>query len=290
MRVIDCTDTALRLTAPAKLNLWLHVTGRREDGYHQLQTVFQLLDWGDVIELQRRADGRILRTGGLSDVPVDDDLVVRAARLLQSESGSAFGADIALDKRIPAGAGFGGGSSDAATVLLGLNRLWNLGFPLDRLASLGLRLGADVPVFVHGRSAFAEGVGEALTPLHLPERWFVLVWPRVSVATAAVFQAPELTRNTPALTMSALPDTPSTHNDLQPVAIRLCPAIAEVLEWLSRWGDARMSGSGSGVFLPVADADTARAIAQASPWPAWAMQGVNVSPLHRDLELQSAAR
>lgn len=274
----------LALSAPAKLNLWLHVTGRRPDGYHALQTVFQLLDWGDRIRLRLRDDGQVTRVGGVPGVAEDDDLAVRAARLLQSASGSRAGVDLDLEKRVPAGAGFGGGSSDAATVLLGLNRLWGLSWPVSRLAGLGLRLGADVPVFVMGRSAFAEGVGEALTPLHLPERWYVLVWPGVPVATASVFQAPELTRNTPALTISALSGAPSTRNDLQPVAVRLCPAIGDVLEWLSQWGEARMSGSGSGVFLAVADAGQAQRIAAASPWPAWVARGVNVSPLHRELD------
>lgn len=286
----DGSPAELRLPAPAKLNLWLHVTGRRADGYHLLQTVLQLLDWGDEIGLRLREDGRIERFGGMPEVAAEDDLTVRAARSLQIASGMALGADIRIDKRVPAGAGFGGGSSDAATVLLGLNRLWGLGLSLAELAGLGLRLGADVPVFVRGRSAFAEGIGEALTPLELPERWFVLVWPGAPVATAAIFQAPELTRNTPALTILPLPGTPSTRNDLQAVAIRHCPAIADALDWLSRWGDARMSGSGSGVFVPVADEDTARGIARASPWPAWAAKGVNVSPLHRELGLQAIAQ
>jgi 4-diphosphocytidyl-2-C-methyl-D-erythritol kinase len=274
----------LRLTAPAKLNLWLHVNGRREDGYHLLQTVFHLLDWGDRLVLRRREDGRIVRQGGLAEVTEEDDLAIRAARLLQAESGIDAGADIEVEKRIPAGAGLGGGSSDAATVLLGLNRLWGLEWPVRRLAGLGLHLGADVPVFVAGRSAFAEGVGEALTPVDLPEQWYVVVWPGIPVATAAVFQAPELTRNTPALTISALSGTPETRNDLQPVAIRLCPAIGESLAWLSQWGQARMSGSGSAVFLPVVDQDTARGIVRDSAWPAWAVRGVNVSPTLRELE------
>lgn len=290
MRVIEGSHGELRLTAPAKLNLWLHVTGRRDDGYHLLQTVFQLLDRGDRVVLRPRPDGRIGRSGGVPGVAVDEDLAVRAACLLRSEAGVSAGVDIGLDKQIPAGAGFGGGSSDAATVLLGLNRLWRLDWPLHRLAALGLRLGADVPVFVGGRSAFAEGVGEVLTPLALPERWFVLVWPGMALATAAIFQAPELTRNTPALTISALSGTPSTRNDLQAVAIRHCPAIAEALDWLSQWGDARMSGSGSGVFVPVADEDSARSVAGASPWPAWTARGVNVSPTHRELGLITDAR
>lgn len=274
----------LVLPAPAKLNLFLHVTGRRPDGYHELQTVFQLLDWGDRIELAVRDDGGIARPAGPDDIPFDDDLAVRAARALQHTSGCLRGADVHVDKRIPAGAGLGGGSSDAATVLLGLNRLWALDWPLARLAELGATLGADVPVFVHGRTAFAGGIGDDLHPLSLPGRWYVVVWPGIAVATRDVFQAPELTRNTPALTIADFPGRP-THNDLQPVAIRRCPLIADSLRWLEPHGEARMSGSGSSVFAAVADESSARAIAAASPWPAWAVRGVDVSPVHRALGL-----
>lgn len=274
----------LVLPAPAKLNLFLHVTGRRPDGYHLMQTVFQLVDWGDEIELTLNDDGVIERVEGPDDIASGDDLVVRAARLLREETGSRVGVDIRLRKRVPAGAGLGGGSSDAATVLLGLNRMWRLDWTLDRLAQLGAGLGADVPVFVHGRSAFAEGIGDELTPIERPEAWYVIVWPGVSVATRSVFQAPELTRNTPALTIAALLDG-ATRNDLQPVAIRHCPLIADALRWLAAFGDARMSGSGSSVFVDVADKTVAHAIASASPWPAWAVRGVNVSPAHTALGL-----
>lgn len=274
----------LVLPAPAKLNLFLHVLGRRADGYHLLQTVYQLLDWGDQVTLERRTDGRIVRTLGPTGVDPELDLAVRAARLLQAESGTGLGADLAVAKHVPAGAGLGGGSSDAATVLLGLNRLWQLDYSLDRLAQLGLRLGADVPVFVAGHSAFAEGIGERLQPLDLPPRWFVVVWPRVSSSTAEIFQAPELTRNTPALTMADLAGR-ETRNDLEPVALRRWPPIASARAWLSGHGAARMSGSGASVFVEAAGEQAARSIAAASPWPAWAVRGVNVSPLHRALAL-----
>ncbi len=274
----------LTLPAPAKLNLFLHVTGRRPDGYHELQTVFQLLDWGDEIGLDCRDDGRIERSGGEPGVAVDDDLAIRAAHLLAAEAGTVPGADIVIRKRIPAGAGLGGGSSDAATVLLGLNRLWNLGIDDKRLIELGLSLGADVPVFVAGRSAFAEGVGERLQPLDLPERWYALVWPECAVATAGIFQAPELTRNTPALTIADFPGV-ATRNDLQAIAIRQQPMIAEALDWLSCHGDARMSGSGSAVFAAVANREAAQTIVRDCPWPAWAVRGTNVSPVHRALGL-----
>lgn len=274
----------MRLPAPAKVNLFLHVTGRRADGYHTLQTVFQLLDWGDDIELVRRDDGRIERTIGPSDLPSDADLAVRAAKALQQAAGCRWGVDLAVHKRIPIGSGLGGGSSDAATVLLGLNRLWGLEWSLARLADIGLSLGADVPVFVHGRSAFAQGVGERLKPMRLPERWYALIWPGVGVSTAEIFQAPELTRNTPELTIAALSGSATANrNDLEPVAVRRCPSIAQALSWLTEHGEARMSGSGSSVFAPVADEATARAIVAASPWPAWAVRGVNVSPLQRAL-------
>lgn len=271
----DC----LWLPAPAKLNLFLHVTGRRGDGYHCLQTVFQLLDWGDRIGLEVTADGAIERHGGCAQVPAAQDLAVRAAHALRQEAGVGQGARIHIDKQIPAGAGLGGGSSDAATVLLGLDQLWGTGLGIDRLARLGATLGADVPVFVRGASAFAEGVGEVLTPVLLPERDFVVVWPAVGVSTAAIFQAPELTRNTPASTISALLES-AQDNDLQPVAVARHPEIAQALAYLSAHGPARMSGSGSAVFVPVADAATARAIAAGSRWPAWAVRGVNRSPLH----------
>lgn len=277
---------SLRLPAPAKLNRFLHVLGRRTDGYHQVQTLYQLLDWGDEIALTVRDDGRIERTGGLPGLAADQDLAVRAARLLRDATGdgAALGADIAVAKQVPAGAGLGAGSSDAATVLLGLNRLWGLQFSLPRLAALGLALGADVPVFVHGRSAFAEGIGERLQPVVLPETWFVLVWPEVATSTAEIFQAPELTRNTPALTMAALAGT-DTRNDLEPVALGRCPEIALVRDWLAGHGAPRMSGSGSSVFVEVDDAATARSLAADSRWPAWAVRGVNVSPLHQALAI-----
>ncbi len=275
---------SLVLPAPAKLNLFLHVTGRRSDGYHQLQTLFQLLDWGDEVTLSVRDDGRIERSHGLADVAPDDDLAIRAARALQQATGTRLGAGIGVDKRIPAGAGLGGGSSDAATVLLGLNHLWETGVDRRELARIGLALGADVPVFIGGRSGFGEGVGEQLTPLDLPERRYVLIWPGIGVATGAIFQAPELTRNTPPLKIADLPGA-CVRNDLQPVAIRQCPAIADALSWLRPWGEARMSGSGSAVFLEVPDRRIAETIVNASPWPAWSVSGTNVSPLHRALGL-----
>jgi 4-diphosphocytidyl-2-C-methyl-D-erythritol kinase len=259
--------------APAKLNLFLHVTGRRPDGYHELETVFQLVDLCDRVHLRRRDDGLVTRIGALPGVPVESDLVVRAARLLQRESGTALGVEIGLDKVIPMGGGLGGGSSDAATVLLGLDRLWGLGWGARRLADLGLRLGADVPVFVSGRNAYATGVGERLEPLELPDGWFVIVAPPVSVPTAAVFGAAELTRDTEPLRISPLSRVERIwqgRNDLQPVVLARYPEVARALASLREAAAAagsdpalaRMSGSGACVFLPAATESLAEAVAE----------------------------
>ena len=247
--------------APAKLNLFLHVTGRRPDGYHELETVFQLIDWCDRIHLRRRDDGRIERIGALPGVPEQADLTVRAARLLQADSGTPLGAELELEKSIPMGGGLGGGSSDAATVLMALNRLWGLDWPAARLAALGLRLGADVPFFVFGRTAYATGVGERLEPLELPASWFVVVAPPVAVPTAAVFAAPDLTRNTEPLTIPGLSRGDRVWqggNDLQAVVLARYPEVAAALASLRDAAvaagldpaRARMSGSGACVFCP----------------------------------------
>lgn len=247
--------------APAKLNLFLHVTGRRADGYHELETVFQLVDLCDRVHLRRRDDGAVVREGALPGVPPEADLVVRAARLLQAESGTGLGVEIGLDKVIPMGGGLGGGSSDAATVLLALNRLWGLDWPTGRLAALGLRLGADVPVFVNGRNAWATGVGEVLEPVDLPPSWFVIVAPPVMVPTAVVFSAPDLTRNTEPLRIpgsSRGERVWQAGNDLQPVVLRRFPEVAAALASLKEAAlavgldpaRARMSGSGACVFCP----------------------------------------
>ena len=266
--------------APAKLNLFLHITGRRTDGYHNLQTVFQLLDWGDTVHCRLRADGAIRRLDGHSDIAEADDLVVRAATLLKSATGSPGGADLRVDKRIPVGGGMGGGSSDAASTLIALNRLWNCGLSLAALASLGLELGADVPVFIHGRSAFAEGVGDHLVPIALPECNYVIVDPGVSVSTAALFQAAELTRDSAPLTITGFICREKTENVFEPVVRTRYAAVARALDWLSTFGEARLTGTGGVVFVAV-DADKATAIARACPpgMRAWTVRGVNVSPL-----------
>lgn len=245
--------------APAKLNLFLHVVGRRADGYHLLESVFQLLDYGDTLEIGLAADGVVRRMGDVPGVPESDDLAIRAARALKQASGSEKGAEIAVAKRIPMGGGLGGGSSDAATVLLALNRLWELGYSRVQLGEIGLKLGADVPFFLFGRNAFATGIGEALAEVALPERWFVVLQPRAQVPTVEVFRAPELTRNTKSVKMADFStgewSFPRSRfaNDLEAVAGARYPAVAGALEWLKSHDGgaeitARMTGSGACVF------------------------------------------
>ena len=239
--------------APAKLNLFLHITGRRADGYHELQTVFRLLDWGDRIGLRLREDGQVRRQGeGLAGVAEADDLAVRAARLLQDEAKGAQGADIIVEKHVPAGGGFGGGSSDAATVLVLLNRLWRASLDEDALAALALRLGADVPVFVRGHNAWAEGVGERLQPITLAPAWYVVVEPGVHVPTPVLFADPDLTRDSPVAKIEDFASGTLVGNAFEPVLRRREPAVEAALAALSDIGAARLTGSGSGCFVEFA--------------------------------------
>lgn len=273
--------------APAKVNLFLRITGRRPDGYHALQTVFRLLDWGDTVRLRTRPDGVIARQGASAPgVEPGQDLAVRAARILQEEANIDEGVDIAVEKRIPAGAGFGGGSSDAATVLVALNRLWGVDWSRQRLAALGLRLGADVPVFVLGRNAWGEGVGEDLTPVALPPAWYLLVDPGVHVATAAMFQAPELTRDSVPATISGFVSDPfgqgaALGNVFEPVLRRRETAVQAVFAALAAVGSPRLTGTGSGVFVEFATREAAQASLAASPpgLRAWVAAGLDRSPL-----------
>ena len=258
------TITTLTCVAPAKLNLFLHITGRRADGYHLLQTLFRFIDFSDTLHFTVREDGEVRRVSALDGVPQEQDLCVRAARLLQQECGCSLGVDIVLDKRIPMGGGLGGGSSDAATTLLALNRLWNLGLSRARLMQIGLSLGADVPVFVFGENAFAEGVGEQLQAYPLPDAWYVVLFPPVHVATAQVFARPELTRDTISLRIRDLL-LPASHNDLQSVVCALYPEVARHLAWLGQFGQARMTGSGAGVFAEFASAEQAQAVLNQLP-------------------------
>jgi 4-diphosphocytidyl-2-C-methyl-D-erythritol kinase len=243
--------------APAKLNLFLHVVGRRPDGYHLLQTAFRFIDFGDELSFVVRADGAIHRTTALEGVPPERDLTVRAARALQQETGCREGVDIGIVKRLPMGGGLGGGSSDAATTLIALNRLWRTGLSRERLQQLALGLGADVPVFVFGKNAFAEGVGERLQALQLPPAWYLILVPELAVSTAEIFSAAELTRNTNAITIAAF-SVGQGHNDLESVVCRRYPQVARHLEWLHRYGDARMTGSGACVFCAFGSEQQAR--------------------------------
>jgi len=277
-----------RWPAPAKLNLLLHVTGRRADGYHELQTLFQLIDLCDTIAVSVREDGRIERTAGPSQVEPDADLAIRAARSLQAAAGIRLGASLRVVKRIPLGGGLGGGSSDAATALLALNRLWGCGLSLEELARLGLSLGADVPVFVRGSSAWAEGVGERLTPVELPERWYAVIHPGVAVSTRVVLQSPELTRNSPLITIRAFFES-GGRNDCEPVVRARYPEVADALDWLARWAPARLTGTGSCVFAACASAIDAERIAARVPdrWMSFVARGLNVSPVHEGLRALS---
>jgi 4-diphosphocytidyl-2-C-methyl-D-erythritol kinase len=294
----------LGLPAPAKLNLFLHVTGRRADGYHTLQSVFVPVDLADTIDLESRSDGVLERSGDLAGEP-EHDLCLRAARLLQAESATAFGVSIHVEKRIPAGSGMGGGSSDAATTLIALNHLWDLGWPRDRLAAIGMRLGADVPFFLGPGPAFVEGIGERLTPLPVRCAWYAVIHPQVHVSTAEIFADSGLTRDTklttisafsaaqearwhasPALEVPAAAGRQGAHalfgaNDLQPVAMRRAPAIGAALEHLQRFGWARMTGSGSAVFAAFDAEAQAREAVAALPagWFGWAVAGLDEHPL-----------
>jgi 4-diphosphocytidyl-2-C-methyl-D-erythritol kinase len=273
--------------APAKRNLFLRIPGRRADGYHLLQTVFRLLDWGDTIGLRLRQDGAIVRHGpGAPGVAADDDLVVRAARLLQKAANVDQGTDIFVEKRIPVGGGFGGGSSDAATVLLALDALWGTRLGLDALAALGLRLGADVPVFVRGDNAWAEGVGERLAPIALPPAWYLLADPGVHVATARLFQSPELTRDAAPATMADFVSGAPLGNCFEPVLRRREPAVEAAFAALAQVGTPHLTGTGSGCFVEFASRESAEAALARLPagLRAWVVAGAARSPLHVALE------
>jgi 4-diphosphocytidyl-2-C-methyl-D-erythritol kinase len=270
--------------APATLNLFLHVTGRRPDGYHDLQTLFQLIDLNDIIGVNVRADGRIERLGGSPEVAPESDLTVRAARALKLATGTCLGASLSVVKHIPMGGGLGGGSSDAATTLLVLNKLWGSELTLPELTDIGARLGADVPVFLHGSSAWAEGRGDRLTPVELPPRWYVVIRPGVSVGTAEVFQAPELTRNSQLITIRGFLES-GGHNDCEPVVRARYPQIREALEWLAQSARARLTGTGSCIFAAFTSEADARDVAARVPdrWTGFVARGLNSSPVHERL-------
>jgi 4-diphosphocytidyl-2-C-methyl-D-erythritol kinase len=270
--------------APGKLNLMLRIVGRRDDGYHLLQTVFQFLDFGDRLAFRVRDDGRLLRVAGPPGVPESEDLTLRAARLLQQYTGCPQGADITIDKRLPMGGGLGGGSSDAATALVALNHLWGAGLGLNRMARLGLELGADVPVFVRGQAAWAEGVGERLSPIELPNPWYLVLIPSCRVATAEVFADPELTRDSPRIKIRDFFDG-GVHNDCQAVVCKRYPEIADALDWLGRFGEAQLTGTGACIFAAFREEQEARQVQELvpPPWEGLVARGLNLSPLRRIL-------
>jgi len=275
-------SAALAVLAPAKLNLFLHITGRRPDGYHELQTLFQLLDWGDRLLFTVNHSGTITLAGNATGIPLQDNLIVRAARLLQRDS---LGVHIVLQKRIPTGAGLGGGSSNAATTLLALNHLWDLQLPRTTLQALGTRLGADVPVFVSARSAWAEGVGDILTPIELPERWYLILVPHCHVSTAEIFSHRQLTRNSIPIKMATFFEGGS-RNDCQQLVRGLYPEVDKALNVLDHFGEARLTGTGACAFISFDNAAAARKAQRQLPgeWTSILARGVNASPSPIELD------
>ena len=277
------TQRLLACPAPAKLNLFLHVTGRRADGYHLLQTAFQLIDRCDTLDFEVRDDGQIIRSNDVPGVPAETDLIVRAARLLQDKTQCQLGANLTLHKILPMGGGLGGGSSDAATTLMALNRLWHTGLSKTELMSLGLQLGADVPFFIFGENAFAEGVGEELQAIQTPERWFVVIEPGVQVPTPAIFSAKELTRDSKIVRIADFSSNAEMFwkNDLQTVACAMFPEVDEAVRWLSQFGNAKMTGSGACVFCAFADESAADKVIAQMPerWTSWKAKALNRHPM-----------
>jgi len=271
----------LTLLAPAKLNLFLHITGRRGDGYHELQTLFQLLDWGDWLSFTPNQSGRItLEPAGL-DIPLEENLIYQAAHLLRQ---GALGAHIVVEKHIPTGGGLGGGSSNAATTLLALNHLWDLALDQQALQAMGATLGADVPVFVGGHTAWAEGIGEKLTPMELPTRWYLVITPDCHVSTGKIFSNGELTRNTSPITLAAFFEGYS-RNDCQDLVRNLYPEVDNALKWLENFGEARLTGTGACVFAGFGTEAEARAVLRQLPqdWTAVVAKGLNASPVLRSI-------
>lgn len=266
--------------APAKLNLFLHITGRRADGYHLLQTLFQFLDYDDSMDFEIRDDAKITRPRGSQHVTEADDLVVRAAYLLQEHTKCNQGVAIHVHKRLPEGGGLGGGSSDAATTLVALNRLWGAGLRLQELTRLGMELGADVPLFIMGQAAWAEGIGELLTPVAPAEPWYLVIQPACKILTREIYQAPELTRNTAAITMADF-YAGETRNDFEPLVRKRYPAVAEALDWLGQRAPARLTGSGACVFGSFDQESAARRALEDLPkgWRGFIARGRNRSPL-----------
>lgn len=269
--------------APAKLNLFLHITGQRQDGYHLLQSVFQFVDFADELYFIPRDDGQIRLSQPLPGVAEADDLVVRAARLLQQYCQRASGVTIRVEKKLPMGGGLGGGSSDAATTLVALNQLWQCGLEENELAQIGLKLGADVPVFVRGQAAWAEGVGEQLSPVSVPESWFVVLSPNIAVSTAEIFSHPQLQRDCPAITIRDFLAGAEVQNVCEPVVREQYPVVNQALEQLSRYAPARMTGTGACVFASFESETEARRVFESlsDRWSGFVARGVNLSPLKK---------
>ena len=274
----------LVLESPAKLNLMLHITGQRDDGYHLLQTVFQLVGLNDTVEFSLRNDNQILRTNQNRDIPADDDLMVRAAKLLQSRYKVEQGVDISINKLIPMGGGLGGGSSNAATTLMAMNKLWELNLTSTQLRKTGLELGADVPIFIFGQNAWAEGVGECLEPIKLPEKWFVIVHPQVFVSTPQIFSSKDLTRDCHPITIRAFLEGRGS-NVCEPVACKLHPEIGEAIQWLSRFSPARMTGTGACVFAAFNSEAQANDVKSRLPeqWNGFVAPGLDKNPVAAEL-------
>lgn len=276
----------MRLLSPAKLNLFLHILGRRPDGYHNLQTLFQLLDYGDTLDFALREDNAIVLRPQIEGVATEDNLIFKAASQLQKLAKQLVGATITLNKRIPMGGGLGGGSSNAATTLVALNHLWEIGLLNEDLCAIGASLGADVPVFVQGQSAWAEGIGEQLQAIDLPEQWFLVIDPNCPISTAEVFSSEELTRDTAAITVAAFFEQ-GGHNDCETVVCRRYPAVAEALDWLRQYATARLTGTGACLFAAFPSESEATAILQKVPhqWHGFVARGINTSPVHTKLAL-----
>lgn len=280
------TDAALILPAPAKLNLFLHITSRRTDGYHNLQTIFQLLDYADYLAFTPRKDGIIRLHNLFAHIASNDNLIIRAAKLLQHYTHNSLGADIWIDKKLPIGGGLGGGSSNAATTLLALNKLWQTGLSIHQLSQLGIRLGADVPVFIVGKTAFAEGVGEKLRPIELAESWFLVGIPPVSISTASIFNDPKLTRNTPPIDYQQA-ISQHGHNDCQPVVIKQYPLVKKALQLMNQFAPSKLTGTGSCLFSSFNSQQQAIKVQQqlAANLLCFIAKGANTSMLHRSLNI-----
>lgn len=270
----------LSLLAPAKLNLFLHITGRRADGYHELQTVFQLLEYGDTLHFEASDNSRIELSPGIEGIATGDNLIIKAAKALQAFNKSSRGAKIHIDKHLPMGAGLGGGSSNAATTLLALNHLWNIGLSRQQLCDIGVKLGADIPVFIQGTSAWAEGIGEKLQPIELPERWFLVLKPNCHIPTADIFCKEELTRDTRAITVATFLEQ-GGHNDCQNVVCQYYPEVNMALAWLNKYSPAQLTGTGACIFASFSNEDEAIAVLEEVPkqWECFAAKGINRSPV-----------